>query len=514
MNGHHRKSREIGERVHVSGIVTLRSPAHFGNGAVRGDALVDMSLLLDEVDGTPTIPGTTIAGALRCYLRERLGGYRQRREDPAIVALFGPARGDDDDAGQSLLIVDDAVVVEDDGGTPLYATTLRDGVRVDPRSNLAYYDEESRSGAKFDLEVLEAGTRFAVHLELLGTAEQPADRLLPYVIEALAGLDSGEIRLGLRKRRGFGRLATSAWRMSRYRLDDPQDLCAWLETPAWAHKPGSTHASARDLLPGTTALADARQVFRLEADFTLDGSSLLVRSGAGLLEAGPDVEQLHMLLADGTRQPVIPGTSWAGVLRHRAVRIANTIAAAGNGAAPDDTAARLVDELFGWTPARGQEVTGSASRLLVDDSVVAEGQPLVQTRVGIDRFTGGALETRLFEEAPIYGRTVTKVPLSLLVQNPTGADIGLILLLLKDLWTQDLPVGGEASVGRGRLTGLRATMTLPDTDEALELAHDRPALGLDDGARTTLAGFVDELWSRLASDAAATVAQGEEPNGA
>ena len=79
------------------------------------------------------------------------------------------------------------------------------------------------------------------------------------------------------------------------------------------------------------------------------------------------------------------------------------MAAAGNGAAPPGTGARLVDDLFGWTPARGQDVAGSASRLLVDDSIVAGGQPLVQTRVGIDRFTGGALETRLFEEAPIYG---------------------------------------------------------------------------------------------------------------
>lgn len=34
----------------------------------------------------------------------------------------------------------------------------------------------------------------------------------------------------------------------------------------------------------------------------------------------------------------------------------------------------------------------------------------------------------------------------------------MLLLLLKDLWTGDLPLGGEASVGRGRLSGQRAEL--------------------------------------------------------
>jgi len=36
--------------------------------------------------------------------------------------------------------------------------------------------------------------------------------------------------------------------------------------------------------------------------------------------------------------------------------------------------------------------------------------------------------------------------------------VGLLLLLLKDLWTGDLPLGGESSVGRGRLKGKTASL--------------------------------------------------------
>jgi CRISPR/Cas system CSM-associated protein Csm3 (group 7 of RAMP superfamily) len=491
MKGHHKHSREITERIHLSGVMTLQTPAHLGNGAVRGEALVDMSLLLDECDGKPFIPGTTIAGALRGYLRARLGGHRSRQEDGAVALLFGPAREDDDGAGQSLLVIDDAVLAPAGTGAAAFATALRDGVRIDPKTNLAYVDELSGSGAKYDMELLEAGTAFVLHLELLGTAQQPADRLLPYLVQALEGLETGEIRLGLRKRRGFGAVCTTDWRMSRYRMTTPADLCAWLATPAWEHRDGEPAAAVRMLAPQTTALPDNRRTLRLEATFSLTDSSLLIRSGFGRLGAGPDVEQLHVRQADGSNRPVIPGTSWAGVLRHRALRIANTIAVM-DSPAP----AQMINDLFGWTPERGGQELGSASRLLVDDSVVQEGQSLYQTRVRIDLFTGGALDAHLFEQAPVYGVAATVVPLKLAVQDPTDAHIGIVLLLLKDLWTQDLPVGGEASVGRGRLSGRRAELTLPATENILTIT-DAADMGLDDAARRQLQSYVDALWSAL-----------------
>jgi hypothetical protein len=49
--------------------------------------------------------------------------------------------------------------------------------------------------------------------------------------------------------------------------------------------------------------------------------------------------------------------------------------------------------------------------------------------------------------------------LELEIRQPSEAEIGLLLLLLKDLWTSDLPVGGGSSIGRGRLQGIHAEMT-------------------------------------------------------
>ena len=46
--------------------------------------------------------------------------------------------------------------------------------------------------------------------------------------------------------------------------------------------------------------------------------------------------------------------------------------------------------------------------------------------------------------------------MQLSLRQPKPHEVGLLLLLLKDLWTGDLPIGGESGVGRGRLAGLRA----------------------------------------------------------
>jgi CRISPR/Cas system CSM-associated protein Csm3 (group 7 of RAMP superfamily) len=141
------------------------------------------------------------------------------------------------------------------------------------------------------------------------------------------------------------------------------------------------------------------------------------------------------------------------VLRHRALRIANTLA-------PDGQGVALVEQLFGRSPREDEddEEGLTASRVVVRETEVTGVRPLVQTRVKIDRFTGGAYPAALFSEEPVFGGPDSRVQVKLTLRNPEDHEVGLLLLLLKDLWTGDLPVGGESSVGRGRLQGQKATL--------------------------------------------------------
>jgi CRISPR/Cas system CSM-associated protein Csm3 (group 7 of RAMP superfamily) len=151
----------------------------------------------------------------------------------------------------------------------------------------------------------------------------------------------------------------------------------------------------------------------------------------------------------GKMKPILSGTSLAGVMRGQALRIARTVSN------DEELANRFVRNLFGYMPAdrTDHDKVKRASKVTVSETPIVGGTKLVQSRVAIDRFTGGALESALFEEQPVFGGQVT---LKFSIKDPSEAEVGLLLLVLKDLWTGFIPIGGEASVGRGRLCGRHA----------------------------------------------------------
>jgi len=437
---HWNQARQIVERVVVTGDLVLLTPTHLGNGEAEG--LTDMTLLRDPLTGTQALlTGASIAGALRNYLRERTVGYDTPLPDKEkalpVTALFGGER-EDADGAQSALIVDDAISVA--------SVTVRDGVRIDPRTGAAMVETKNdnrKKGYKFDLELLPAGTTFPLRFELLIPQGQ-GEVLKAALAQALQGLEQAEIPLGARKRRGFGKCQVKQWRVTTYDLTQPAGLLAWLNGEETSAR-GETKIAA--LLGVTAAQPDQRAYFEIKATFQLDGS-LLIRSEA---DAGKnaDTGHLHTSDADGKRVPVLPGTSLAGVLRHRALRIANTLSA-GNGLP-------LVEDLFGRSPTPDNKGL-TASRVSVSETAIEGTRELVQNRVKIDRFTGGAYPTGLFGEKPLWGGPASRVTVEVRLRNPQDYEVGLLLLLLKDLWTGDLPVGGERSIGRGRLLGQQATL--------------------------------------------------------
>lgn len=445
------KSRQIGERWVIEGDLVLQTPTHLGNGDT--DGIVDMPLLLDEATGRALLPGTSLAGALRNYLRERRHGFEKRAPDALIEALFGGEKGNDE-GSQSALIIDDAL-----GEMP--GIELRDGVRIDPITRTAKIDIDDGvlRGYKYDLQLLEAGTTFPLRMELLLSRGNDQQQMKQMLALALHGLEAGEVAIGLRKRRGFGVCRVERWRVTRYDFTKPTDLLAWLaeDHPDWKFAPGDQRSGQHiaDLLGvSLERVEDRRNLCRIHAHFIIDGS-LLIRSGFGEQDRGPDTVHLHSARPGGARKPVLSGTSLAGALRHRAERILRTI---GNAA----QATTMIDNMFG--PARitsGDKQKARSSRLIVSETVIENPVSLVQNRIRIDRFTGSVHGTGLFNEQPVFGKNDTLVTIDLTLRNPQDAEIGLLLLLLKDLWTGDLPLGGEIGIGRGRLKGVEAVIETP-----------------------------------------------------
>lgn len=480
-----RNQQPIAKCIIVRGTLILDTPTCLGSG--DADSPTDLALLRDSVSDCALLIGSSIAGALRSYLREYEHGYGvEEQKGDRATRLFGGTRRDPD-GEQSPLIINDAI------GSIIPTVELRDGVEIDPITGTA------KPGHKYDLELLAAGTKFPLSFELLvekdkNPGEQQA--LIHDLASALQGLEKGEIGIGMKKRRGFGRCHVEEWQVWNFNLEDSGDRTSWLNFEHWQAGLLPNYPTYSSI---ATALGvslenenDKRARFIIHATFQLVGS-LLIRSGQDSTGRAPDVVHLKSH-RNNELKPVLSGTSLAGVLRHRAERIVKTLG----------SCSPIVDKLFGYVVGKQSQ----ASRLVVRETEITKATELVQNRIAIDRFTGGAYHGALFDEQPIFGGDVT---IEIELRNPEEYEIGLLLLLLKDLWTQDLPVGGESSIGRGRLKGIKADLIHhhPDNPRQWEILEEKGKLHITDKAdksrleesvRHELEGYVKALLQRLGKE--------------
>ena len=429
-------------RLYAQGTLKLKSAAHFGGDET---GIADMCLLRNA-EGKPFIPGASIAGAARSYLARQYMAWENysrtdsiSKEPKYLKRLFG---GADKDDTMSALIITDALCTSDEANT-----FVRDGVRVDAVTGSAV------KGAKFDVEVVERDTEFLLNFECIIRKNDNNAELTKLFLALLYGFEIGDIMLGARTRRGYGQGKVDDWKIYDLQMNNPQDVMAWLQ--------GNLSSGSKSVLKAGSLLLDQRMFFRIEADFQLR-TSLLIRSSSGNPK-DPDMVHLH-----SNEEPVIPGTSFAGAFRQRANLIADALKWKIHGEGED-----AVCEMFGAVHEQNSDRDDTeeenlwASRVLIEERLVKKVEPVWQDRVAIDRFTGGSLQSALFNEKPVYPcpiktEPVTNVRLRLTLEEPEKAEIGLLLLTLRDFWYGHAALGGETSNGRGTLQGIKAKLIYKD----------------------------------------------------
>jgi hypothetical protein len=181
-------------------------------------------------------------------------------------------------------------------------------------------------------------------------------------------------------------------------------------------------------------------------------------------------------------------------LRSRAEQIANTIIRSEN------AGKALVEKIFGYVHENDLRNPARASRLRVSEVTLPGGRDHlhVQGRVSIDRFTGGALETALFDEAAYWPRSEDPgITVSLCLEDPEPGEIGLLLLVFKDLWLGDLPLAGEKGGGRGVLSGRGATISRTGFAPVQLASNNRMAADVNGNHAVWLNDCVSETWRQL-----------------
>jgi CRISPR/Cas system CSM-associated protein Csm3 (group 7 of RAMP superfamily) len=370
------------------------------------------------------------------------------------------------DVNQSALLMSDILLT----GLNI---SQRDGVRIDPRTGTAV------DGAKFDYEIVEPDKEksfsMLFEINLRAPSKKYKDYFKGFVGNFLKEIDAGHVRFGAKTNKGFGVFALVENSVQIADLDfenaetNKTDIRTWLKNDLHdRYKNVSLNELCEKKLPELS-----KRVFKILAEFRIK-NSLLIRSYS-TEPKDPDVSSIQR-----GKDYILPGPSLMGAIRHRAWKIINTMI-------PTDKEKRFY-ELFGFVATDSYpelpealktkfEQKAAKGRLQVNESIIEKhGSSIleqVQTRIKIDRFTGGTMTGALLQENVLWQtdkETTLKLEMRLLDYQDWEA--GLLLFILKDLVTGDLAIGGEKAIGRGVLIGHSATITWPERQDPVQLKFD------------------------------------------
>ena len=420
--------------------LTNTSPLLIGSGS---NEAADKEIIL-RPDKKPYIPGTALAGKLlrrfndcqdlippktKSHIQFWGGEYKYQEENKEKIQPY-----------QSHIIIEDACWVE---GTP--SKVIRDGVRINHQTNLA------EDKGKFDYELLEPGCTFAFRAEIKireSFKKEDFQKMGQYLLE-LVGKD---FRIGASEKAGFGKLECKDAKA--YWFEFPTDEIIWFDYLGGI-KPTKPYSFTN------TLTYTPQKTFQLTADFTL--KSTLLTAAAGVDASDPDKVQLSR--KNGAKKEfILSGAAIRGALKHRALRI---LKVQGKSQTEADN---FLNNLFGFvTEVKAAKLNAKKSRLRAEESAFSKDSSNHQTRIKIDRFTGGTISGALLDAKPITCSDRQTIQLVFNLPDYTPQEVELMLYLLKDLMLSDLAIGGEKNIGRGILVGQNATLRFDGTD-TIEIA--------------------------------------------
>lgn len=407
-------------KVFFTAELKMLSPLSVGSGK---DEYTDNDVLIDK-NGLPYIPGTTLTGVIRHFLKKN-------RIDVDSILGFSLEAEDK----ESNIIIHEAFPINNS-----FVKNFRDGIGIDLDTGV------TMDTAKFDYEVFEPTGAFLLRMELDGDKVSDYNQILSLIVN---GINSGEIRFGAKTNRGLGKfeVTNSKW----FECNDIDDYIDF----SWDSD------KFIDFIARNCELMDKKYI---EEDLRVK-SFILIANNATLAQKNDKVINAEQLTGyytndDGKREErcIIPGTAWAGVFKHHFYKMLKSV---------DKTAL----EYLGITDIKTflSDIFGSsesASKLVFDQSDIeinkqGENNPdkatlINSTRNAIDRFTGGASDKMLFTNKLAFcGKLTLSIKIkSGLEENKARLVDSLIMQTINDIKEGIVNIGGLGGIGGGVLGGV------------------------------------------------------------
>jgi len=370
---------------------TLLSPLSIGDSFSEKS---DKDVILDS-RGQPVIPATSIAGVLRSLASNK-------------DALFGCL----EDKKNGKLQQDSQLIFYDAALDTGSAIVARDCVALDQY-------KVAKPGAKFDFQAVETGAKFVGYAEAHNEdAKAELEKLL-----------SNALSFGAKTTRGYGKVEL------KYQCKEFQssELKEWLEFDLFDWSDEDWFDVITQVNPDVISLT-----LQLEQRGGLSIRQYLTDMAQDDADKEKGADYGPVSLRDGT--PVIPGTSWAGMFKHRMKTILGVDL-------PDDVFGFVLTDEKAKEAKKREERTCQKSKIAFSESQITNGTPKLLTRNMIDRFTNGTKDGALYTELTVYNGT-TELEITLYNDIPPEVKVALCATIM-DLHNGYVAVGGLTAVGRG-----------------------------------------------------------------
>ena len=410
-------------------IIEAKTPLKVGGG--KNDLFLDAPVQRDW-NGLPMILGTSVAGILRRAFEDCKG------EDD-VNEIFGTKDERDPNKQKgSRLIISNALLLVDKNNKVCEELLLQKSEFLRYFDILPIRDHvaigangTAKDAGKFDEEVVFKGTRFKFSLELDGSKEE-FERILNL-------LSDPALRLGGGSSKGFGSLGILEIKWGEF---EPNEFSSSLNF--------SSDKFVEFKVEDKINQKFIKYKLKISPDdFFMFGSGFGDKEAdqTPVLESVIDYNNGRKYLSN--QKILIPASSVKGALSHRTAFHYNKL----NGYADVGSQNKAVKEIFGYE--KGKNEKGSKGKILLSDCFLnydEQKDAKVFEHVSIDRFTGGAIDSALFQEKAVVKRD--KFCIEILLKDGACDDAKEAFeRALKDVIHGRLPLGGATTKGYGFFKG-------------------------------------------------------------
>ena len=427
-------------KIILKATITNKSPMVIASG--KGD-VVDFEVIRDN-SGKPFIPAAGFAGMIRDSFI-RFNQNTDRDVNNHLNYFWGCETKNSE--SQSHIIFDDLKLKGN------CVVMQRDGVAIDEKTN------QGITGSKFDYELVEPDAKFLLNAEITIRQDFDPDIFLQFLYYMAKKGENGEYQQGAFKSSGFGILNWTEIEIHRFDFPaDGQNWFKYLET---------NKTDKKSIYPDLTQKLNwgNNKTLVINGKFSIRNSLIISMAGDETQsDKAPDKTQLK----DSSENPILTGKSLKGAIRHRAIKILNTI-----GYSKVDLD-QTIDNLFGFVDEKNKKASSSRIKSF-ETKVENANKSQIQPRIKIDRFTGGTIEHALMQSQPLW-HNKESISLKFEIQDCTDAEAALMLFVMKDLFNEDLAIGGEKAIGRGTLKGIELNAKGTVSNKMIDLKFDKDGL--------------------------------------